>query len=51
MPDEVKQLKTQGHIPEHISDSQNNPTGDIEFAEQINDDLGNLSESDSESDY
>jgi len=32
LPDEVKQLKAQGHIPEHMSDSQNNSTGDIEFA-------------------
>lgn len=28
LPDEVKQLKAQGHIPENL-DSQSNPTGDI----------------------
>lgn len=29
LPDEVKQLKALGHIPEHMNESQSNPSGDI----------------------
>jgi len=33
LPDEVKQLMALGQIPEHMGESQNNPSGDIQFVE------------------
>lgn len=37
LPDEVKQLKALGQIPEHMSESQSNPSTDIIFAESTAD--------------
>ncbi len=47
LPDEVKQLKALGQIPEHMAESQSNPSSDIIFADGTADnDLDNLSQSD-----
>jgi translation initiation factor 1A len=50
LPDEVKQLKAQGQIPEESQDTQSNLSGNIRFADQANGHLADLSQSDSDSD-